>query len=126
MKMSSYLANEVLSAVTKGGSVTYPQLYISIHSADPADTGAYEIAEARQLLTTTDWGTVAVKQVSTVNAVEFSNMTVESTVAYIGLWDSLTGGNFLWSGDLSNPKTVPTGETLRFDAGNITAEIDPA
>lgn len=125
LKMSTHLANKVLEAVTKGVSVSYTNLYISLHSADPGDTGASEVAISRKETATGDWATASFKSSATVSPFEYSSMPAV-TVTHIGLWDAATGGNFLWNGELAVAKTVPAGETLRFDAGNIVAQIDPA
>ena len=128
LTMSTHLANKVLDAIFNGDTVNYTDVYISLHSADPGDTGASEISGgsyARAATDSTFWTLAAGKLVDLDTAIEFSDMPGD-TVTHIGLWDAATGGNFLWGGTLTESKTVPAGETLRFKATDITAQIDPA
>lgn len=45
------------------------------------------------------------------------------TIKYITLWDASTGGNFLWSGQLSSEKTVANGDTLNITS--LTIALTP-
>lgn len=98
--------------------------YVSLHTADPGNTGASEVsgnAYAR------------IGPVTFANA--GSNPTVASnsaivtfpvatgswgTVAYFGVWDAATVGNFRGSGALTTAKAVNNGDTARFIAGALT------
>ena len=98
--------------------------YVSLHTADPLDTGGSEVsggAYARQgPVTFANAGnnpTVA----SNSAIVTFPAATgAWGTVAYFGLWDAATAGNFRGAGALTTPKAVNNGDTARFTAGSLT------
>ena len=102
--------------------------YVSLHTADPANTGASEVsgsAYARQgPITFANAGanpTVA----SNAAIVTFPTATAGwGTVSYFGIWDAATAGNFRGSGALTTPKPVNTGDTPRFIANAMTITVD--
>ena len=104
----------VLASITTSASV-------SLHSADPGDTGASEITGggyARQgPIAFTDSGnnpTVAANSA----IVTFPVATVAwGTVAFFGLW---VGGTFQGSGQVIPAKTVNSGDQARFQTGSLT------
>ena len=98
--------------------------YVSLHTADPADTGANEVSGN---------GYARVGPVAFANA--GNNPTVSSnsailtyaaatgawgTITHFGTWDALSTGNFRGSGAVTTPKAVNSGDTARFAAGALT------
>ena len=98
--------------------------YVSLHTADPGDAGASEIS-----------GSAYARQGPVTFANAGNNPTVASnsaivtfpvatgswgTVAYFGVWDAVTAGNFRGSGAVTTPKAVNSGDTARFIAGALT------
>jgi hypothetical protein len=98
--------------------------YVSLHTADPVDTGANEItggAYARQgPITFTNAGsnpTVA----SNSAIVIFPTATgAWGTITHFGIWDAATAGNYRGSGALTASKAVNNGDTARFVTGALT------
>jgi len=98
--------------------------YVSLHTGDPGNTGATEVsggAYARQgPITFANAGnnpTVA----SNSSIITFPVATgAWGTVAYFGVWDAATSGNFRGSGAVTTPKAVNSGDTARFAAGALT------
>jgi hypothetical protein len=98
--------------------------YVSLHTADPGDTGASEVSGN---------GYTRVGPVAFTNA--GNNPTVASnsaivtfaaatgswgTVSHFGVWDAATVGNFRGSGAVATPKAVGNGDTARFLANALT------
>ena len=98
--------------------------YVSLHTADPGDAGASEVS-----------GSAYARQGPVTFANAGNNPTVASnsaivtfpvatgswgTVAYFGVWDAATAGNFRGSGAVTTPKAVNSGDTARFVAGALT------
>jgi hypothetical protein len=98
--------------------------YVSLHTGDPGNTGATEVsggAYARQgPITFANAGnnpTVA----SNSAIITFPVATAAwGTIAYFGVWDAATSGNFRGSGALTTAKAVNSGDTARFAAGALT------
>ena len=107
----------ILTPLTTGG-------YISLHTADPGNTGSNEITGngyARQ-------GPVAFTNAG-ANPTVASNSAIVSyppatanwgTITHYGLWDALTAGDYRGSGALTTAKAVNAGDTARFVAGALT------
>ena len=115
---------------TKGEAAVLTPLttgcYVSLHTADPGDTGLNEVS-----LTGTGYG----RQGPATFTNSGNNPTVAAnsailtfaaasapwgTITHFGTWDALSAGNFRGSGALSTAKPVNTGDTARFVAGALT------
>ena len=98
--------------------------YVSLHTADPGNTGASEVSGSAY---------ARVGPVTFANA--GNNPTVASnsaivtfpmasgswgTVSYFGIWTAASGGTFQGSGALTTSKAVGNGDTARFLAGALT------
>ena len=98
--------------------------YVSLHTADPGNTGTSEIsggAYARQgPITFTSAG--ANPTVASNSAIITYPAASASwgTVGWFGIWTAASGGTFQGSGALTTPKAVNSGDTARFAANALT------
>jgi hypothetical protein len=115
--LSPYGEGAVLAAITTTA-------YVSLHSADPGPTGANEIVApnyARQ-------GPIAFTNAGSDPTVASNSAIVSyptaaqtwGNVAFFGLWDAATGGNFQGSNAVTPAKFVGAGDLVRFLAGQLT------
>lgn len=128
--MSDYLEQAVLNLTLHGVAFTaVTATYISLHSADPAETGANELvpganAYARQAATfaapaaTVDGGYLC----SLTVTLTWTNMPA-ATVSHVGVWDAATAGNLLYSGALINAEIVAAGAMYVIQPGDLTVEL---
>lgn len=136
--MSDTLEQNVLKWLTKQTALpTAPTtLFVSLHSADPSDTGASEISGnnySRAQLnpdpgTNVNWNALdtsgTATRVTNKNDVVFPQATPGawnsgSAIPFFGIWDASTSGNFLWGGAFSGTGvTVNATVTLRLVGGN--------
>ena len=101
--------------------------YVSLHTADPLDTGGSEVSGN---------GYARVGPVTFTNA--GNNPTVSSnsailtyaaatgawgTISYFGLWTAASGGTYQGSGAVTTPKAVNSGDTARFAANALTITV---
>jgi len=102
--------------------------YVSLHTADPGDTGANEVSGAAYARV----GPIAFANAGN-NPTVASNSAIVTfpaatgswgTVAYFGVWTALSGGKFRGSGALATPKAVGNGDTARFLANALTITAD--
>ena len=107
MPYSSYLKNkwlDVLRSNSVGVTFTAPtNVYASLHSGAPGDTGANEVtggtpAYARKAVTSA--AAASGGAISYTADVVFDVPAV--TVAHVGYWDAITAGNFLGSDPVTN------------------------
>ena len=88
----------VLDEIYNAGSGTFPagDPWISLHSADPADTGANELTGGGYARQQTAFGSAAAGTVSNTGAITWS-VPAGNVVAF-GVWDASTVGNCLQVG----------------------------
>jgi hypothetical protein len=127
MSLSNYLENKLLDHVFHNTSYTSPTtVYVSLHSADPGETGASELAVAngyaRQSCAFSAASGGATENSGTVT---FTNTgSAWSAATHFGVWDASSSGNFLGGGSLAASKTVGANDTATFAAGDLDVSLD--
>ena len=124
MSTSTYLGNQVLDSIFNNDSFAVTTVYVSLHTGDPGTTGASESTGgagpyARQA---GSWTAAASKSVSNDTAINFTGMPA-STVTHAGLWDAVSGGNFLAGGALTVSRTLAAGATGQFAIGALVVNF---
>ena len=126
MSLSNFAEQLVLDWLFTNGSATRPTAwYMSLHTGDPGETGANEVAGngyARQQCTATA-GTnpillPAVDETFTASGGNWGSVT------HWGLWDAATTGNFLVGGSLTASKTVNDGDSAVAGADQMSVALD--
>lgn len=115
------------------GSTTPGVLYLSLHTADPGETGTQTTSEA----TYTSYARVSVvrsgagftltsQTISNAAAVNFPAATGGSnTITHFGIGSDVSGtGNLFFSGALTGSLAVSTGITPSFAIGALTVTAD--
>lgn len=137
MAFSQYLADKILTWI-KG--TTFPTalstVYISLHSGDPGTAGANNNIQStitgsanRTSVATSTFSTVGAAsgggfQITNNSSVQITtNAAGSATVTYFGVWDAVTGGNFLASGQLTTSVDVVAGDTVQFNAGALAIRL---
>ncbi len=105
-------------------------LYVSLHTADPGETGASEVsgngyARVSAGVGGSNW-TSSSQVVSNDNALTFTGPTPSDwgTVTYFGLWDAATSGNYVGGAALTASRVTVINIDLSFAAGALTATLD--
>jgi hypothetical protein len=130
--MSTYFQQSIAKWAVRNTQMPTPptSVYISLHTGDPAQTGANEVTTtagsgwvgyARQSVTTGTSGTGAgsgfgapaasgtLQQSQNGSTITFPASASNSgtvTVTYFGVWDALTSGNYLMGGALSASQVI--------------------
>jgi len=126
MSLSVYARNKLLDAMLRGVDFDPTPVYISLHTADPGTTGASEVSGgtyARQPVSTSNWNAAASGQTSNVSSITFSGIAVSTIITHVGIWDAVSGGNFLSGGSLTAPRTVLALESDVFTPGSLIAAL---
>ncbi len=133
MSMANYLEEALLNNLFRNTNFAPPaNVYISLHTADPGETGANEVSGgsyARVAVSTTggwtDPSAGTQGEVDNVADITFPTATASwGTVTHCGIYDAATVGNLLWSGALTASKTVDNGDTFKFNAGDFNVQLD--
>lgn len=121
MPYSTYQKNAWLNT-WRNTSFVVAQTYASLHSANPGDSGASEIsggspAYARKAV---NWNAAAAGSLDDSTAPVF-DVPAGTTVAFVGMWDALTVGNFLGYADVTDEAFAAQGT---YTATDIDAHLN--
>lgn len=132
MSASNYLELELLDHVLGNAAYSAPgTLYISLHTADPGETGASEVsgnsyARASVTNNATNFPAASAGSKSNGTVINFATPTSTgwSVVSHFGIWDASTSGNFLIGGALNASKTINGGDAVSIGIGGLTVTMD--
>lgn len=109
-------------------SWTMPTVWVGLSTADPLDD-ASGLAEPvgnnydRVETGAADWNASSGGSSSNANDIEFPEASGSwGTITHFALFDAESGGNMIGHGNLTVPKPVSSGDTLRF-AGGTPGEL---
>jgi hypothetical protein len=137
MAFSQYLADKILTWV-KGTSfpAALSTVYVQLHSGEPGTAGTNNNIQStitgsanRTSVTTSTFGGVGAAtgggfEITNNNPVQITtNAAGNATVTHFGIWDAVTGGNFLASGSLSSSVDVVNGDTVQFNAAALAVRL---
>jgi len=135
---SNYLEDAIITWCFSGTSfpAALTTVYVSLHTADPADTGANEVTGgnyARIAVANASWTKTSAVATGTASAVNNVDITFPTSgtvtwsapggVTHVGIWSASTTGPFLYGGALSAPKVVASGDVFKFTSGNLTISV---
>ncbi|EHK57635.1 phage tail fiber protein [Allomesorhizobium alhagi] len=137
MAASIYLANALLDHVLRGVTYTAPsRVYVSLHTADPAGTGANEVSLAAWpdyvRMDPADAAAVAsgfdaAASKATENAKEMAFPAMDGvgplTITHFAIWDAATSGNCLIEDDLTVEKILYNTDELLIRVGELDVSI---
>jgi hypothetical protein len=115
-------------------------VYVSLHTADPADTGANEVVVGstnytRIAVAAAGWTKTTAGTASATNTAEIVfpatgtvtwSATTGSGITHVGIWDAQIGvgtPNFLFGGALTTARVVAVGDVFKFLASNLTISV---
>lgn len=135
---SDYTEDNILKALLRGTAFPLPTgTYVSLHTADPGDTGANEVSVVAwpsyvrkhaenggaigagwSAPSTSGSGRVSSNSLQIVYPSNNGAGTV--TVTHFAIWDAVSGGNCLGSAALNTPQAITVAGVLIFDVGSLT------
>lgn len=129
MAWSQYMADALLNWMR---GTTFPavpaNLYVSLHSASPAESGANECVDAtyaRVAVSTApgSWDAPSTggggRTTQNAGTITFPALTGAFTATHVGLWDASVAGNFIKAGALTASVPFAAGETPNFPIGAL-------
>ncbi len=127
---ADYWENEILDHLFGKGSYTPPTIYVGLSTADPADdtTGLAEPSGnsyARAVTGGADWNIASGGTLDNANDITFPESSGNwGTITHFALFDAASGGNMLAHGSLSVSKSISSGDTAKFAAGDLDVSLD--
>lgn len=138
MSMSNYLENAVNDHIFGKATMTSPTIYVALSTTpflkdgtggtEPTTGGYIRLATA-----STQWSESVLTldgRAQTVNLVEltFAEATAAwalgADIGYTALFDAISGGNLLYTGTVQTPRSILTGQSAAFAAGQIRARLN--
>lgn len=127
MSISNYAENKLLDAVfshtTTGGGLPTADVYVSLHTADADETGSSECTGGSYARQQAAFNAASGGATANTAVITFAGMPA-CVVHSIGVWDALTVGNCLWTGNATVEKTVNAGDTYQIGAGDLDVTLD--
>ena len=127
---ADYWENEILDHLFGKGSYMPPVIYVGLSTTDPTDD-ASGLAEpsgnsyARVATSGADWNTASGGTIDNANDISFPQASGSwGTLTHFALFDAASGGNMLAHGALSISKTISSGDTAKFSAGDLDVSLD--
>jgi len=117
---------KILNHIKGSGATAFTaptQLYVRLHTATPGSTGVAGVptgGEGGQTGQAINFTTTATNVLTMSNTPSWNITVASQTASHISIWDASTGGNFLWSADLTAPKAVVSGDTLTLTSCTLT------
>jgi len=105
-------------------AITTP--YVSLHTADPGETGANEVTGGSYARQSGSFGNAAAGAVANTAQVDFTGMPAV-TITHVGIWSSSTAtasSNFVWGGALTASKSVGAGSTFSIAVGDLDVTLN--
>lgn len=124
MSFSNYLENELLDQILRNAAApAIPNVYVSLHSGDPGETGIWEITGGSYARQSGAFDVASNGASANSNLLSYTNMPA-LTVTHVGLYDNVSAGNFLGGGALTSPRTPESGDTLQIEVGSLDITLD--
>lgn len=123
MTISNYLEPKILDAVFNNTSLAVATPYVSLHTADPGETGASEATGGSYVRQLGSFGAASGGAIANDAGISFTGMPA-ATITHVGVWDASTAGNFLWGGALAASKTTNAGDTFAIATGDLDVTLD--
>ena len=126
--MSTYLEDALINATLRNTSYTTPTtVYAALFTADGGLEGGTltnEIATGSYTRISITFGAPSDGATDNTVSVTFTAATANwGTITHMAICDASTSGNVLYHAALTVAKTVQTGDTFKFDAGDLDVTL---
>ena len=124
--MSNYLEDALINGTIRGTSYTAPTtVYVGLCTSDPTDANTGTEVSGGSYARTAVTFAAPSNGVTTNNAdVTFTQATGSwGTVGWIGILDSLSGGNLLYHTPLDVAKTIDSGDIFKIATGSLSVTL---
>lgn len=123
MSISNYCELKLLDAVFNATAFSVTTPYVSLHTADPGETGDSECVGGSYARQSGSFAAASAGATTTDAQISYATMPA-CTITHVGVWDASTSGNFLWGGALTASKTVNSGDTVQIANGDLDVTLD--
>ena len=122
--LSTYLCNSFLNALGNNTSYAVTQVYIKLHVGDPG-SAATANAATETTRKSVSFGAASAGAIASDADISWTNIAGSQDATHFSAWDSLTVGNFLFSGTITG-NAYTAGDTYTISSGNLSASLTVA
>jgi hypothetical protein len=125
-EISNYLEDALINGTIRGTTYTAPTtVYVGLYTSDPTDANTGTEVSGGSYARTAVTFAAPSNGVTTNNAdVTFAQATASwGTVGWIGILDSLSGGNLLYHTPLDVAKTIDSGDIFKIATGSLSVTL---
>ena len=122
--LSTYLCNSFLNALGNNTSYAVTQVYIKLHVGDPG-SAATANAATETTRKSVSFAVASAGAIASDADISWTNIAGSQDATHFSAWDSLTVGNFLFSGTITG-NAYTAGDTYTISSGNLSASLTVA
>ena len=122
--LSNYLCNSFLNALGNNTSYAVTQVYIKLHVGDPG-SAATANAATETTRKSVSFAAASAGAIASDAEISWTNISGSQDATHFSSWDSLTTGNFLFSGTITG-NAYTAGDTYTISSGNLSASLTVA
>ena len=122
--LSTYLCNSFLNALGNNTSYAVTQVYIKLHVGDPG-SAATANAATETTRKSVSFAAASSGAIASDADISWTNISGSQDATHFSAWDSLTAGNFLFSGTITG-NAYTAGDTYTISSGNLSASLTVA
>jgi len=120
-RLSTTAENTAIASIFVPGT-TY---YLSLHSGDPAQTGANEISGGSYARQAIVFGSASGGSEASNASITFTSLPAEASgIPYFGIWTASTSGTYIGGGVTTGLSgSLPAGISVNFATGQVTVSL---
>ena len=122
--LSAYLCNSFLNALGNNTSYAVTQVYVKLHVGDPG-SAATANAATETTRKSVSFAAASAGAIASDADISWTNISGSQDATHFSAWDSLTAGNFLFSGTIT-ANSYTAGDTYTISSGNLSASLTVA
>jgi len=122
--LSAYLCNSFLNALGNNTSYAVTLVYIKLHVGDPG-SAATANAATETTRKSVSFAAASAGAIASDADISWTNISGSQDATHFSAWDSLTVGNFLFSGTITG-NAYTAGDTYTISSGNLSASLTVA
>ena len=128
MAFSNYLEDQITGWINGSTCASAPtSTFVQLYSQDPTDAGSSTGAlYTRVAVAASGWtrGTGGAGTLTNTAAITITSSAGSgATATHVAVFDTITGGNMLFGGLLAAPKTIATGDEVKFNASALALTV---
>jgi hypothetical protein len=124
---SDYLEDKLLDHALATAAYTAPtNVYVGLFTSSPGDDDSgTEVSGGDYARKEATFGSASGGSAATSATITFDAATASwGSITHIGIYDASSGGNLLFHGEVTTPKTIESGDTFQISSGNLTISLD--